>query len=221
MGAVRFRRGIFAVLAGAAGVLAPLARAAIQGSRHDFSGRSWMPPDGQICVLCHGPHGGAVPSGAGLLWNHRETAAVYQVYRSATLKAAVGQPDGSSRLCLSCHDGTVMLDAYAARGGTEYCGRIIGTDLRRIHPLSMVYDDALAVAAGHLKSPSAPSGLGRTIALDLLRGGKMQCASCHEPHNRYGQNKFLRRGDRNGAAGLCGICHTSRPPGSLDMGRWD
>jgi hypothetical protein len=77
------------------------------------------------------------------------------------------------------------------------------------------------VAAGHLKSPSAPSGFGRTIALDLLRGGKMQCASCHEPHNRFGLNKFLRRMDRNGAAGLCGLCHTSRPPGSLDMGRWD
>ena len=193
----------------------------IPGSKHDFSGRSWM-PDGQICVICHTPHNAAAPSGAGLLWNHRQTVAQFLPYTSATLKAAVGQPDGSARLCLNCHDGTVMLDAFENRAGSELCGRIIGTDLRRVHPLSFVYDDALAVAAGHLKSPSiTPSGFGGTISSDLLRGGKMQCSSCHEPHARYSNGKLLRKNDRNGTAGLCGICHTSRPPGSIDMGRWD
>lgn len=193
----------------------------IPGSKHDFSGRGWT-ADGQICVLCHTPHNGAVAAGASLLWNHRQTVAQFRPYASSTLKASVGQPDGSARLCLNCHDGTVPLDAFGDRAGSEMCGRIIGTDLRRVHPISFIYDDALAVAAGHLKSPSnAPSGFGGTIASDLLRGGKMQCASCHEPHARYSNGKFLRKPDRNGTSGLCGVCHTRLPPGSIDMGRWD
>jgi len=46
------------------------------------------------------------------LWNHQMSSVTnYIVYTSPTLKAVVGQPDGSSRLCLSCHDGTVALAA--------------------------------------------------------------------------------------------------------------
>lgn len=193
----------------------------LPGSKHDFSGRSWM-PNGETCVICHGPHNGGAPAEAFLLFNHQQTAAVYQVYGSASLRSAVPQPGGSSRLCLACHDGTVRLDAYGGRVGTEYCGRIIGTDLRAVHPVSIVYNDALVASVNHLKSPSAPSGFGGSIASDLLRGGKMQCASCHEPHNRYpNEGKFLRKRDRNGTQGLCGACHTRQPPGSLNMGRWD
>lgn len=200
---------------------APLCLGGLPGSKHDFSGRSWM-PDGQICVICHGPHNGAAPLGTGLLWNHTETSAVYQIYRSDTLRASAGQPDGSSRLCLSCHDGTARLDSFGGQAGSEFCGRIIGTDLRSVHPISFVYDDALAASVAHLKSPSAASGFGGTIASDLLRGGKMQCSSCHEPHNRYpNEGRFLRKRDRNGTQGLCGVCHTSKPPGSLAMGRWE
>lgn len=193
----------------------------LPGSKHDFSGRSWM-PNGEMCVICHGPHNGGEPPGAFLLFNHQQTGAAYQVYASATLSSTVPQPDGSSRVCLSCHDGTVRLDAFGGSFGTEYCGRIVGTDLRSLHPLSIVYNDALAASVDHLKSPSAPSGFGRSITVDLLRGGKMQCASCHEPHNRYPDNgKFLRKRDRNGTLGLCGVCHTKQPPGSLSMGRWN
>lgn len=190
----------------------------LPGSKHDFSDKPWM-PNREMCVLCHAPHNGAAPAGAGLLWNHRQTSALFIPYTSSTLKASVGQPDGSSRLCLSCHDGTVPLDAFGSRAGTELCGKIIGTDLRQVHPLSFVYDDALAVAAGHLKPPSStPSGFGGTIATDLLRGSKMQCSSCHEPHNRFGISKFLRA--PNGKDNLCAICHSQRPPGSINMGGW-
>ncbi len=193
----------------------------IVGTKHDFSIESWM-PNGEICIICHTPHNSKPNAGAGLIWNHEETTAVFTPYSSNTLKATVGQPDGSSRLCLSCHDGTVPLDAFGERSGTEMCGRLVGTDLRDIHPLSFVYDDALAVAAGHLRLPSsAPSTFGGTIDEDLLRDGKFQCASCHEPHNRHNREKFLRKDDRDEQDGLCGICHTSEPPGEIDMGRYD
>ena len=52
----------------------------------------------EICVFCHTPHNAApaVP-----LWNQAlSSAANYQPYASTTLKATVGLPTGSSKLCL-------------------------------------------------------------------------------------------------------------------------
>ncbi|MFQ5494707.1 MAG: hypothetical protein ACE5EX_04940, partial [Phycisphaerae bacterium] len=60
----------------------------------------------EICVFCHAPHntGPMRP-----LWNRDVSPASYQIYQSSTLDASPGQPTGSSKLCLSCHDGTIAL----------------------------------------------------------------------------------------------------------------
>ena len=60
----------------------------------------------EICVFCHTPHNAnpAVP-----LWNQSVGGSNYQPYTSSTLQASVGQPTGASKLCLSCHDGTVAI----------------------------------------------------------------------------------------------------------------
>ena len=61
----------------------------------------------EICIFCHTPHNAnpAVP-----LWNHSMAAGVnYQTYTSSTMAAQVGLPTGSTKLCLSCHDGTVAI----------------------------------------------------------------------------------------------------------------
>lgn len=216
------RRALLFILA----LLAPLWAAVrvdggIAGTKHDFSGKGYM-TNQQICQICHGPHNDQSTGMTGLLWNHWLSNPTYTPYSSTSLKATVGQPGGTSRLCLSCHDGTVAVDSFGTRTGSDICGKLVGTDLRRIHPLSFVYNDALAVSTNHLKMPtSAPSGLGGTIAADLLRNGKFECTSCHEPHNRFNQNLFLIKRDRNGTSGLCGLCHTKQPPGSIDMGRWN
>ena len=60
---------------------------------------------GSACVCCHTPHGGAVTRPN---WNRRLPTGPYRMYESGTLDMpADPQPSGSSRLCLSCHDGTV------------------------------------------------------------------------------------------------------------------
>ena len=69
-----------------------------------------------------------------------------------------GQPDGVSLLCLSCHDGTVALDAYGGDPGNA--GTIgdqfdLGTDLNNDHPISIVYDSALATLDGGLHDPKS------------------------------------------------------------------
>jgi len=74
----------------------------IRGTPHDLS----PVPGGGSCSFCHTPHG-ALPGTP--LWSHKLSTAVYKIYESSSLKAKVGQPTGSSKLCLSCHDGTVAL----------------------------------------------------------------------------------------------------------------
>ncbi|HJV92252.1 MAG TPA: hypothetical protein VJ572_02200, partial [Azonexus sp.] len=70
----------------------------------------------QICVFCHTPHG--ANTGATPLWNRKVAGSGYTqsyvLYDSNTLDAkqvqgSLDQPGGSSKLCLSCHDGTVAV----------------------------------------------------------------------------------------------------------------
>ncbi|HDO34495.1 MAG TPA: hypothetical protein ENH08_05185, partial [Chromatiales bacterium] len=64
--------------------------------------------ESRICVFCHTPHA-AEKIPAAPLWNRKLSGATYVPYSSGSMKAVVGQPGGSSRLCLSCHDGTLAL----------------------------------------------------------------------------------------------------------------
>ncbi len=161
----------------------------------------------EICVFCHTPH---FATGDGPLWNHEMSIAVYKPYASSTLKATVGQPTGASRLCLSCHDGTVALGMVRSRPGgiamnttTMPAGPSnLGTDLTGDHPVSFVYDNALAAANGNLVNPNT---LPQDVRLD--RSGQLQCTACHDPHNdQYGN--FLAM-DNTGSA-LCLTCHSIR-----------
>ena len=67
----------------------------------------------EICVFCHTPHNARpdIP----YLWNRQDPAGPYIPYYSSTLKASVGQPTGTSRLCLSCHDGTIAPGAVLSQ----------------------------------------------------------------------------------------------------------
>jgi predicted CXXCH cytochrome family protein len=159
-------------------------KATIVGSAHDFSG---LNPDQQICIFCHTAHNADTTVVDAPLWNHTVTTKNYQLYNSPTMDAIPDQPSGASRLCLSCHDGTIAVDSYGGRTGTLFLkGNLaVGADgLANDHPVSFTYDDALASKDGGLFSPSStPSGLGSTIAKDMLFNGQLQCASCHDVHN--------------------------------------
>ncbi len=91
----------------------------------------------------------------------------------------------------------------------------IGTDLRNDHPVGVVYrgDEASPPASLRPTATALPTGFviagdrdgnpGPTIG-DLLRAGKVECVSCHDPH--LGQNPtFLRLPNDNSA--LCLACH--------------
>lgn len=175
---------VAAVVVGGILMLSAPINAAIRGSAHDFSAFS---PQQEICVFCHTTHNADTSVTDAPLWNHQVTTKNYQVYNSPTMDATTAQPSGASKLCLSCHDGTVAVDSYGGNAGSAFMGGdvAIGADeLSNDHPVSFAYDDALATQDGELFSPSsAPSGLGGTIAQDLLFNNQLECSSCHDVHN--------------------------------------
>ncbi len=185
---------------------APTAMAGIKNTAHDFSTKSWN-TTGQVCVVCHAPHNAS--SSVTPLWNHATTTATFTVYTSPSLSAAVGQPSASSKACLSCHDGTVAIDSFGLATGSTLMGgeENLGTNLTNDHPISFTYDTAIATADGGLYDPATTSsGLGGTINSDLLLGGKVECASCHDVHNSSNLSKLLVKS--NVGSGLCFTCHS-------------
>ncbi len=194
--------------------------AIIKGSAHDFTDSTnvfQINDLGQICLPCHTPHNSNQTVTDAPLWNHQVTAATYTVYKgiggdtgTGTFDATPGQPSGVSKLCLSCHDGTVALDSYGgATDGKSFLTNDanLTTDLSNDHPISFTYDTDLANTDGELFDPdSTPApGLDGTIAKRMLFGGQMECASCHDVHNAR-NNEFLLVINNTGSQ-LCLTCH--------------
>ncbi|MBI5203714.1 MAG: cytochrome c3 family protein [Nitrospirae bacterium] len=82
----------------------------------------------QKCVFCHTPHSS---SKVGPLWNHSLSSATYSVrfeasgyYGDPWRVTLAKQPDGSSRLCLGCHDGTVALGLLVNVPGSGMGGTV-------------------------------------------------------------------------------------------------
>ena len=160
-----------------------------------------------LCVFCHTPHN-ANPGKS--LWNRDLPGITYQLYASTTLRADLKQPTGSSRLCLSCHDGFVAMGNLrqsppgdALQLGPLTGANVIGTDLSDDHPVSFVYDSALAA-----KHPGIldPGSLPKALPLDSKK--EMQCTTCHNAHESK-RAKFLRMD--NPSSQMCVACH--QPPG--------
>lgn len=172
----------------------------IAGTKHDLSGNGWGTD--QICKFCHTPHNAAATQLAPL-WNHASTAATFTLYASDTLNATTGQPTNSSKACLSCHDGTVALDSYGTRTGTNTITgtALLGTALTNDHPISITYNAALATADGGLATPASAT---EVVAGIPLFGAKVECASCHDVHDNAA-GSFLRVANTGSA--LCLKCH--------------
>ncbi|MBA4178782.1 MAG: cytochrome C [Leptothrix sp. (in: Bacteria)] len=189
--------------------------ATIAGSAHDFSVQGWS--GGQICLPCHTPHRANTTVADAPLWNHALSTAVYTLYTSPTLNAVLAQPGGGSKLCLSCHDGTVAINSFGGSTGTNFIGGRdkVGPDMRGEHPIGFTYDTTLATNDGSLKNPATATvtiGAGAqtktgTIAATVLYGDKLECASCHDVHNTFTNGEKLLKVTSAGSA-ICITCHS-------------
>lgn len=183
----------------------------IVNTKHNFSVSGPGPikalTESRICVFCHTPHN-ATPGTP--LWNKDIQPQTYTVYTSPTLKAGnpdpIPQPFGPTKLCLSCHDGTIAIGAVVnPSGGITMMGgttipvgspSYFGVDLSSHHPVSFLYSKSLP--NDELVSPPPST---------LVFGGadpELHCTTCHDPHNdTYGD--FLAMDNRYSA--LCTSCH--------------
>ncbi|MHB8798363.1 MAG: cytochrome c3 family protein [Thermoanaerobaculia bacterium] len=171
----------------------------------------------QICVFCHTPHNANTMAP---LWNRSDPGGPYSMYWSPTMDAypsaaAAPQPGGSTKLCLSCHDGTIALGATAASGTIAMAGggttlpsssdAYFGTDLSGHHPVSFrVTDQVITTNNSRGDMPLKSLARMRTNAVAHVDAfDYVQCASCHDAHkNPYGG--FLRTASHDA---ICLACH--------------
>lgn len=191
------------------------AHADIRTSKHNLSvtgpGTIKAVAEDRICRFCHVPHNAApaVP-----LWSRGFSAATYTVYTSTTIQGSIGQPNGSSKLCLSCHDGafavssvgmssTVPTGTFAMTNGVNYVvGRaLIGTNLSDDHPVSLTVATGGNADPEIVINPADPK-----VKYDS--SGRVQCTSCHNPHDDTNPN-FLVKSNLAGGFGsqICIVCH--------------
>jgi len=126
-------------------------------------------------------------------------------------------PDGQvgSDSCGKCHNRSE--GAYGGVGATGIGGahdatiRYLTRDLRDDHPFSIVYPD-IHLDPGFNQPMLVKKDGGRMFpnGVQTFEGNKVQCASCHDPHNPDEQNlegrdPFLRTSNKNSA--LCLTCH--------------
>ena len=190
-------------------------KADVVGSAHDFSVNGWS--GGKICLPCHAPHNTNTNITAPL-WNHEMSTATYTLYQSPTLSGPIDQPGSISKLCLSCHDGTVALDSFGgATGSVTISGdRNIGTDLTDDHPIGVTWyhqtidndTPSSHCMRCHVDIPIASRDMPLPFFEDDVDRARLECATCHEPHNNVpdGNEKMLRISIKSGS-GLCLHCH--------------
>ena len=198
--------GITAVLLGVFLTISTQGKADILTTKHNLSvsgsGTVKAISEERVCIFCHMAHhaGPELP-----LWSRDMSAALYAPYASQTLVAAPGQPTGGSRLCLSCHDGSVALDSY---GGSPTTNTVFipeshrvgfGGDLSGEHPIGFTFTETIAADDGQLHNPT------NSAVAELLFSGDLECASCHDVHNDLGVTGLLRVD--NSGSGLCLTCH--------------
>lgn len=192
-----------------------LAGAIVADTKHNLGfyspGMVKSPDTTEICIFCHTPHS-ANPEGP--LWNRTNSGATYVVYATDTMVSNTGQPTGSSKLCLSCHDGTIALGSLLNLPGASTSGLLnvegadagkigsasashIGTDLSDDHPVSFSYSNAFPANAEIHDSSTLPP----TVKLD---SGVLQCTACHDPHGTDFDKFLVASLD---SAGLCTTCH--------------
>lgn len=211
----------------------------IVGSPHDFtdqfrnSGATAMDETwnarNEICRVCHVPHDhNRTRYLNGLLWNHTVSSATYQMYNQAWSSSIDGvqsaQPDGTAKLCLACHDGTVAIDTFDGyttanvfmtnySAGFQVPSAAAPNDLRGSHPYSISFPAGQTGDGRNFTDPATATwASGATIA-STLDNGKIQCSTCHDVHDQesVAGTHLLRAGQTvaagGQASGLCFRCH--------------
>lgn len=165
----------------------------------------------RVCIFCHSSHNA---SSEGPLWNHETTApSKFKSYKSSTMDGVTEQPNGATKLCLSCHDGTIAVGAIkglaqplhmqqAGRGAIPDGRKSnLGTDLSGTHPVSIKFKQSMALSDRHLRWP--PQDPTNKVGTDA--DGYVQCTACHDPHGSASDE--LPFWHKETFSEVCDVCH--------------
>lgn len=212
---------------------------AIVGSKHDLSGggAGGGNNDARICVYCHTPHAANTDMIGAPLWNKPvPDAGAFTMYgKTLAGTETADTPSMVSLACLSCHDGVSAVNSVVnapgtggvleGGAGTLITGGRTGTltglyniandigKLQNDHPISIDYIPGRASLVP-LDTPLSGAGWGSyTTVGSLLRNGKVECGTCHDPHGTINvgagdgtRNPTFLRNTNTGSA-LCLTCH--------------
>jgi len=199
----------------------------LKNSSHDFSVNSSATLKAATinaqCLFCHTAHK-AQP--AAPLWNHTlSTGVTYQVYQSTTLFATMPQPQttDSSKLCFSCHDGTVALGDTVNNGQIPFqnvpANQYMPTTVPADFGLNLSNHHPIAISVNSANPQVRQPQNGDQVRAD--GNGLMQCTSCHDPHNETidpVENKFLVKS--NSATAICLSCHDLKGGAGANLWSW-
>ncbi len=185
----------------AAGVLlailtiAGLAWAGVEGSKHDFSHKAWT--KGDTCSACHTPHTSNPPKAAPLWDPNADLSRTF-----GTPISSENRPGSGTLMCIRCHDGTIAKDTISGQAKKRFAnkqhpGLFESGHQTSDHPVGVDYP---GFDRGF--HPETTVIAGGTVTLPA---GKVECISCHDPHNTSGEPYMLVTG--NGRSALCLTCH--------------
>ena len=186
---------LFALVGLVAASFGAMALGGIQGSKHDFSRKEWT--GGDRCAACHATEN-VVPPRTIPLWN----AGADITRRFGIAYDRRPRPGNGTLICVRCHDGSIARDTIAGILRDRFVskfnpGLFSAGHGRSDHPVGVKY-------------PQFDRGF-RTITSVLAKGtvllpdGRVECNSCHDPHNQSG-NRFMLVRDNHRSA-LCLTCH--------------
>lgn len=166
------------------------------------------------CALCHIPKVSKSRENLNpALWNLQLSSSSFTIYPETNFLVkpetnCKTDPDGISKLCLSCHDGITAKNILAT---------VSGTDLSNHHPISVDYKCCYNNGFGNLRATSwvyytsysgingdSDTNLSKTVADRLDVAGKVQCTSCHCLH---GNSESYLLCVNNIGSKLCLVCH--------------
>lgn len=167
------------------------------GSVHDLTDAAsgW----GDACRACHVPHVQAVRPATG-----PTTQPAFEMYRIQGQREVFVPdrytPGPTSLICLGCHDGTV---ATSTIGGSH--SMLAGVREGFAMPDGFVWrDHPIGVPYPADRNEYRPESFVVKKGIRLPEG-RIECISCHDPHNAAGTHGMLWMSNKRSA--LCLTCH--------------
>ncbi|MCM2265654.1 MAG: hypothetical protein NDI73_10745 [Desulfuromonadales bacterium] len=220
------------IMAAALSLLAaPAMASSVVDSKHNLStsgpGTIKSTNYSEVCVFCHTPHGASLTVTGAPLWNRSKMPADFTVadmYNSATLEASskpsangnlANLNNSDAKLCLSCHDGTNLVDDLLNPANSSGNAQPIGltatslgigngdlldgtNSLKNDHPVGIDYAAADGTDA-ELQAIATATAAG----VDFFNG-RLWCSSCHDVHDDEFAPFLV---GTNADSALCVACH--------------